>query len=565
MDRGDLIADRYRLVEQIGRGGMGVVWLATDTTLRRPVALKVGVSADEPVAGARLGHPNVIAAYDLVKTDDGRECLVLEYLPSRSLRQIREDDGPLPPREAAVIGAQIAAALAHLHDLNMTHRDVTPANVLVTADRTAKLTDFGIATWASDTRTEDPKTGGGTPGFQAPEVVRGNRATAASDVFSLGMTIRYAVEGHPAPEAAQGAPLGVLLSRLTDRDPEARPTADTVRQQFAALARPRTPRRWRLVAAGIVVLALVTASVVWFTTRGDTEPAASEPSSSVSASGPESVMGDPRTADPCALTYANALAGYGVVETSRDYGNFNRCDALVYLTKDRKDYVDVRVEFAVDEQDDATPVQQVGAVGIQRPPAEDGSCTRILLLPGHQVVIDADQTGDRNVDLCGMAEAITSSALVSLNAGRIARRTLEAGSLAAKDACTLLDAPVVTAALGPGPLNQVHSFGDWECQWSFTDRSGVAKVVFDRTLAESFAASGSTALRVGGFDARVLPQGRSDTDCEVAIVYRSYVEDTRPRVDELVLVDVEDSEKQPEQLCDPARRLADTVAQRLSR
>jgi hypothetical protein len=561
MDRGDLVAGRYRLEEQIGRGGMGVVWLATDTTLRRLVALKVGVEADEPVAGARLAHPNVIAAYDLVQDDEGRNCLVMEYLPSRSLRQIREEDGPLPPQDAAAIGAQIAAALAHLHDKNMAHRDVTPANVLVTRDRTAKLTDFGIATWASDTQTEDPKTGGGTHGFQAPEVVRGHRATSESDVFSLGMTIRNAVEGHPAPQAA----LGDLLARLTHRDPDSRPTAETARQQFAALANPRARRRWTLVAAGIVVLVLVASSAVWFTTRGDTSPAAPSTSAPAPAHVPESIMGDPRTADPCALTYANALAGYGVVETSHDYGNFNRCDALVYLTKDRRNYVDVSVEFAIGEQDDATPVQQVGTVGIQRPAAEDDSCARILLLPGYQVVINADLTGDGKVDLCGMAEAITSSALVSLNAGRIARRAAPAGQLAAKDACALLDTAAVTAALGPGPLNQVRYFGDWECQWSFTDRSGVAKVVFDRTLAESFAASGSTSLRVGGYDAQVTPQGRSDTDCEVAIVYHSYVDGTRPRVDELALVDVEDSEKQPEQLCEPARQLATTVAQRLSR
>jgi hypothetical protein len=563
MDRGDLVAGRYRLEEQIGRGGMGVVWLATDTTLRRLVALKVGVEAGEPVAGARLAHPNVIAAYDLVQDDEGRNCLVMEYLPSRSLRQIRDEDGPLPPRDAAAIGAQIAAALAHLHDKNMAHRDVTPANVLVTRDRTAKLTDFGIATWASDTQTEDPKTGGGTHGFQAPEVVRGHRATSESDVFSLGMTIRNAVEGHPAPPAA----LGDLLARLTHRDPDSRPTAEMARQQLAGLAKPPARRHWTLVAAGVVVLVLVASSAVWFTNRGDTSPVApaSSPPASASPAAAESIMGDPRTADPCALTYANALAGYGVVETSHDYGNFNRCDALVYLTKDRRNYVDVSVEFAIGEQDGATPVQQVGTVGIQRPAAEDGSCARILLLPGYQVVINADLTGDGKVDLCGMAEAITSSALVSLNAGRIARRAAPAGQLAAKDACALLDTAAVTAALGPGPLNQVRSFGDWECQWSFTDRSGVAKVVFDRTLAESFAASGSTPLRIGGYDARVTPQGRSDTDCEVAIVYHSYVDGTRPRVDELALVDVEDSEKQPERLCEPARRLAATVAQRLSR
>lgn len=543
---------------------MGVVWLATDTTLRRLVALKVGAQAGEGLAGARLAHPNVIAAYDLVQDDAGRACLVMEYLPSRSLSQIRDEDGPLPAREVAAIGEQIAAALAHLHDRNMTHRDVTPANILVTRDRIAKLTDFGIATWASETRTEDPKTGGGTPGFEAPEVQRGHRATSESDVFSLGMTLRTAAEGDSPAEDAHFAPLQGLLARLTQRDPGSRPTAEDARQEFAALANRRTRRRRRPVAAAVAAILLVTSAVVWFTVRDSASSAA--PAAPPAPAAPESIMGDPRTADPCALTYANALAGYGAVETSHDYGNFNRCDALVYLTTDRRNYVDVDVEFAVDEQDPATPVQRVGAIGIQRPPAEDDSCTRVLLLPGaQQVVVDADLTGDGKVDLCGVAEAITSSALIALNAGRIPRRALPAESLATKNACALLDAGTVTGALGPGPLNEVRSFGDWECEWSFTDRSGVAKVVFDRTLAESFASPESTPLRLGDYPARVTPEGRSDTDCEVAIAYRGYVEGTRPRVYELVLVDVEDSEKKPDELCEPARRLAGTVAQRLAR
>lgn len=542
---------------------MGVVWLAMDTTLRRLVALKAGAQAGEGFAGARLAHPNVIAAYDLVQDDAGRDCLVMEYLPSRSLARIRDEDGPLPAGEVAAIGAQIAAALAHLHDRNMTHRDVTPANILVTKDRTAKLTDFGIATWASETRTEDPKTGGGTPGFEAPEVQRGHRATAESDVFSLGMTLRNAVEGDSPAEDAGSAPLTGVLTRLTQRDPAARPTAAEAREEFAALGNRRVRRRWRLVTAGVAAIVLVTSALVWLTVRDDASSAA--PATPPTTTAPESIMGDPRTADPCALTYANALAGYGTVETSHDYGNFNRCDALVYLSQDRRNQVDVRVEFAVGEQDAATPVQRVGTIGIQRPPAEDDGCTRILLLPGdQQVVVDADLTGDGKVDLCGMAEAVTSSALIALNAGRIPRRVLPADSLAAKNACALLDAKTVNGALGAGALNEVRSFGDWQCEWSFTDRSGVAKVVFDRTLAESLAAPGSTPVRVGGYSAQVTPEGRSDTDCEVAIVYRSYVEGTRPRVDELVLVDVEDSEQQPARLCEPARRLAATVAQRLA-
>src|SRR5882724_1091790 len=134
MDSGDVIAGRYRLVRVIGKGGMGVVWLGTDTKLRRSVALKLGARMQrEGVGGAKLMHPKVIAVFDLVEDADGQEWLVMEYLPSRSLRDIRTKDGPLQSKDIARIGTQIASALAHLHQNNMVHRDVTPANVLVTA------------------------------------------------------------------------------------------------------------------------------------------------------------------------------------------------------------------------------------------------------------------------------------------------------------------------------------------------------------------------------------------------------------------------------------------------
>jgi hypothetical protein len=277
----------------------------------------------------------------------------------------------------------------------------------------------------------------------------------------------------------------------------------------------------------------------------------------------QSLLGDPRTADPCALTYAEALSAYGLVETSDHYGNFDRCDAMVYLTKDREQFVDVRVDFAQGEEDASVPVHREGAIGIQRPPAEPDSCTRLLLLPDdEQVVIQADEQGDEKVDLCGMAEAVTSSALVTLRKGQVDRRTLDAGSLASEDACALLDPAVVTAAVGPGPLEPSPSFANWGCAWEYTDRPGVAKVIFDRTAADQVDGA---AVPLPGFAGRVQAAQRSDTSCTVSIIYRTYVDEKHEQTDELVLVDVEKRDEPPDRLCEPARRLATTVAQRLSR
>jgi hypothetical protein len=560
---GELIAQRYRLEEPIGAGGMGTVWLATDTTLHRVVALKVSSeSRREGVGGAKLMHPNVIAVFDVTKADDGMDWLVMEYLPSRSLRKIRDDDGPLPPADVARIGAQIAAALAHLHGKNMVHRDVTPANVLVSRDRLAKLTDFGIATWHSETQTEDPKTGGGTPGFQAPEVVRGNRATPSSDVYSLGATLLTALEGYPSADAGPAAPLGTVLTGLMHRDPERRPTAEEAQRLLVGVAGPKTTHRGRWLAVAAVVVAV--ALVLWWVNPFGSGSGAPDATAGTSAAPPKltALMGDPRTADPCALTYATALSGFGEVTTSDDYGAFNRCDAFVYLTKDHQDMVDVQVELDTGQQDPSAPVQRTGTIGIQRLPAEQGDCTRILLLPGdYQVIIDAQEDGDERVDLCGMAEAITSSALVALNHGQIPRRALPPASLAGQNACTLLDTPTVTTALGKGSVRQEPGLANWECDWSYTGPI-LVKVIFDRTTAGTSDGDG-THVRLGRYAAVVQPQGYGDTDCLVTLVYRNYVDHTGESTDEDVLVDVDDSQRTPRQLCAPAQRLATTVARRL--
>ena len=159
-DSGELIDGRYRLVSCLGRGAMGAVWRGRDERLNRDVALKLvtvrGLTPDdtserEAVARAeregritaRLQHPNAISVHDVVE-HDGRPCLVMEYLPSRSLSELVGSKGVLSPTEVATIGYQVSSALATAHELGIVHRDVKPDNVLVAEDGTAKITDFEI-------------------------------------------------------------------------------------------------------------------------------------------------------------------------------------------------------------------------------------------------------------------------------------------------------------------------------------------------------------------------------------------------------------------------------------
>ena len=549
---------------------MGEVWLATDLRLRRTVALKRGKPgvriAHEGVGGAKLMHPNVITVFDVIKDDTGQEWLVMEYLPSRNLKTLRDEDGPLQPRAVAAIGAQIASALAHLHGKGMVHRDISPANVLVAADGTAKLTDFGIATWQSETYTADPTTGGGTPGFQAPEVRRGNRVTQAADIYSLGATLAAAVEGHPSAEAAPGAPLAALLDSLTDSYPQRRPTAEQAHHQLAHLATPAPRRVWWLAATAaavvvILVLYLLLASPFRRSPNAIATPGPPDLASTTPVA--RSILGDPRTADPCALTYANALSAYGQVETSTDYGGFNRCDALVTLTVNPQDFVDVIVQFAIHQQDPGVPVQRVGDIGLQRPPADATSCGRTLVLPhDYQVTIDAEEHGQAQVDLCGMADAVTSGALVTLNAGQIPRRTLPAASLARRDACGLLDDATVTAAVGAGLARQAQ-FGNWECDWSDADDTRLVQVVFDQNKLGVGETADGTPIRLAGYSGRVLPPDDEDTDCDVDLVYRTYTDTQGDRTADVVEVKV-DGDQPAAQRCALAQHLARTVAQRLA-
>ncbi|WP_328964972.1 serine/threonine-protein kinase [Streptomyces virginiae] len=254
-EQGRLVAGRYRLVQRVGRGGMGTVWRAEDELLGRQVAVKVlhvppHVPDDtfrmlhertrrEARSAARIAHPHVIVVHDVVE-DEGLPCIVMEYVPSITLEDALEQRGALPTAEAARIGLAVVEALRAAHDMGVWHRDVKPANILLGQDGRIVLTDFGIAA-VSGTETLT-RTGElvGSLAYLAPERLRGGDAGAAGDLWSLGVTLYRAVEGrHPfdreAPietayavvsdphtPPADGSILASLIDGLLVKEPEQR-------------------------------------------------------------------------------------------------------------------------------------------------------------------------------------------------------------------------------------------------------------------------------------------------------------------------------------------------------
>ncbi|MDP9642522.1 serine/threonine protein kinase [Actinopolyspora lacussalsi] len=211
-DEGRLVAGRYRVQRRIGSGAMGVVWECVDERLHRTVAVKQlltqpGLDPTEAEEArqramregriaARLQHPHAVSVYDVVE-ENGDPVLVMEYLPSTSLAAMMSEHGPLPPREVARIGAQVAAALGAAHSAGVVHRDIKPGNVLLGDNGTVKITDFGISRAQGDVAVTKTGMLAGTPAYLSPDVACGKEPSPASDVFSLGATLYAAVEGRP--------------------------------------------------------------------------------------------------------------------------------------------------------------------------------------------------------------------------------------------------------------------------------------------------------------------------------------------------------------------------------
>ncbi|NUT92615.1 MAG: serine/threonine protein kinase [Saccharothrix sp.] len=256
---------------------MGVVWRGTDLELRRVVALKRAGGGDgegirrEARIGAGVHHPNVISVFDVVVEGDER-WLVMEYLPARSLAEVNRADGPMAPDRVTRVGAQIAGALAAMHAKGMVHRDITPANVLVTDSGTAKLADLGVATWGQVTLTGTARTAG-TPGYLPPEVLAGQGVTPAADMYALGVTLSTAVEGHPQVDAR----LSGVLTALTDPDPTRRPSAEQAVRLLEGSGRRVVSRRL-LLTGGLGVAALAATYAVTSSRNANTSASTSTPS-----------------------------------------------------------------------------------------------------------------------------------------------------------------------------------------------------------------------------------------------------------------------------------------------
>ncbi|HLE83751.1 MAG TPA: serine/threonine-protein kinase, partial [Thermoanaerobaculia bacterium] len=250
---------RYRILGEIGRGASGTVYHALDTLIGREVAIKSfrPPAGETPAAGApeppgadllrearsagMLSHPNIVTVYDVIEGSGGAFSIAMEYVKGRSLAELLAESGR-PDFERAVDWiSQAAAALDHLHAMGLVHRDVKPANLLLTEDGRVKLTDFGIARSGPAEGAQDEDAVLGTPGYMAPEQILGREATPRTDVWSLtvvlyemllgerpfaGRTVAEVVHGvvHapvPAPAEGAGLPDGVraLLERGMAKDP----------------------------------------------------------------------------------------------------------------------------------------------------------------------------------------------------------------------------------------------------------------------------------------------------------------------------------------------------------
>lgn len=277
MESSRTLADRYELLGHIARGGMADVYEARDTLLGRRVAVKVlhsQFSSDEAFvkrfrreaqAAANLSHPNIVGIYDWGQ-EGSTYFIVMELVDGKSLRDVLRDEDPLLPRRAIEISAEVAAALSVAHRSGLVHRDIKPGNMLMAADGTVKVTDFGIAR-AWDDSSELTKTGAviGTATYFSPEQAQGEPADERSDIYALGVVMYEMLTGRPpfsgenpvavayqhvSSLAAQPSldnpdvppDLDQIVMRSLDKNPDLRyQTADDLRHDLLLFLRGEAP------------------------------------------------------------------------------------------------------------------------------------------------------------------------------------------------------------------------------------------------------------------------------------------------------------------------------------
>ncbi|MFD3583077.1 protein kinase [Streptomyces sp. NPDC058683] len=612
-EAGDRISGRYVLREAIGRGGMGVVWQAWDERLRRRVAVKCA-RLDDPKAAqrlmgearnaGRLHHPNIVGVFDFV--DEGATCwIVMEYVPSRSLAQLMAEDGPLSPEDVGSVGCQIADALAKSHAEGVVHGDVTPENILVTAEGVARLTDFGIsrALWSDTTQSV---TGGvrGKPRYLAPEVARGRQPGEKADVFSLGAALFAAVEGrspygeaeHPMAYVARAieghietarraGALAEPLAALLELEPRHRPDAARARRLLLTavgppahlhdrrtidltpltlrLPRPVRRRRRPLLVAGVATVAAVTTGLVLLAPwdakdegGGSTAPDAKPPATARAAG----TMGEARTADPCKLLDAASLSRFGGTELDPDYGEIDRCDVLVKNT-DGDDNADVQVNLDADQDNyegDLT-TRVVGHLTVVDLKPDNDSCERaVLTADRHQIRIIGKKLGKVAPDPCDLADAATDHVVGVLDDGPVPRRTAPpaADSLARLDACALLGAADLARVPGVDADNLDRGFGGWDCDWSSDDGNREVEIQFSRD--NSLDSDDGHPVDIAGTRGYFVADEAEDDSCTVRTPHRTYTDSAGDHTVELFQLTVY-APLPEKKLCGDAEDLAAAV------
>jgi serine/threonine protein kinase len=360
VNRGDQLGGgRYTLLDELGRGGMGVVWLAEDTTIGRRVAIKelhlpAGTSPQdrqvfeervlrEARTAGRLNDPGIVTVYDVVQ-EQGATYIVMELVESPTLEDVVAQRGPLPAAFVAKVAEQLLSALETAHAAGIVHRDVKPANVMVAPNGRVKLADFGIAQSIEDPRLTTSGTLIGSPTYISPERLLGQDASPASDLWALGATLFFAVEGYGAYQRpttpaviqaimneraqvriAQG-PMAELITGLMDQNPQtrlnpmqARTLIDqarvpgstgeqTVNSTLVAPAPQGKSRRGLLIAgAAVAVAALATAGILVF--GGDkNQPVtpASNPATTTSKDKDAAESAEPKATDESSDTKTKA-------------------------------------------------------------------------------------------------------------------------------------------------------------------------------------------------------------------------------------------------------------------